>query len=148
MPLPLILILMGIGESTKIFVAAMGAFFPMVINTAAGVRQIHKIYFEVAQNYGASRSKVLLRVILPGSLPAIMTGLLLATNVTLLLTIAVEMVTARDGLGATIWLAWQTMRSENLWASLVLITLLGIGFNLLLRQLTRLFIPWQADVEN
>jgi ABC-type nitrate/sulfonate/bicarbonate transport system permease component len=40
------------------------------------------------------------------------------------------------------------MRSENLWASLVLITLLGIGFNLLLRQLTRLFIPWQADVEN
>jgi NitT/TauT family transport system permease protein len=146
--LPLILILMGIGESTKVFVAAMGAFFPLVINTAAGVRQIHKIYFEVAQNYGASRTKVLLRVILPGSLPAIMTGLLLATNITLLLTIAVEMVTARDGLGATIWLAWQTMRSENLWASLVLITLLGIGFNLLLRQLTRLFIPWQANTEN
>lgn len=146
--LPLILILMGIGESTKVFVAAMGAFFPLVINTAAGVRQIHKIYFEVAQNYGASRLKVLLRVILPGSLPAIMTGLLLATNITLLLTIAVEMVTARDGLGATIWLAWQTMRSENLWASLVLITLLGIGFNLLLRWLTRLFIPWQANTEN
>lgn len=145
--LPLILILMGIGESTKIFVAAMGAFFPMVINTAAGVRQIHKIYFEVAQNYGASRTKVLLRVILPGSLPAILTGLLLATNITLLLTIAVEMVTGRDGLGAAIWLAWQTMRSENLWASLVLITLLGIGFNLLLRQLTRLFIPWQAFSE-
>jgi NitT/TauT family transport system permease protein len=146
--LPLILILMGIGESTKIFVAAMGAFFPLVINTAAGVRQIHKIYFEVAQNYGASRTKVLLRVILPGSLPAIMTGLLLATNITLLLTIAVEMVTARDGLGASIWMAWQTMRSENLWASLLLIALLGVGFNLLVRQLAQLFIPWQDVAEN
>lgn len=146
--LPLILILMGIGESTKVFVAAMGAFFPLVINTAAGVRQIEKIYFEVARNYGASRWKVLLRVILPGSLPAIMTGLLLAINVTLLLTIAVEMVSAREGLGTAIWMAWQTMRSENLWASLVIITLLGIGFNLLLRLLTRLFIPWQTTVGN
>lgn len=146
--LPLILILMGIGESTKVFVAAMGAFFPLVINTAAGVRQINKIYFEVAQNYGASRWKVMLRVILPGSLPAIMTGLLLAINITLLLTIAVEMVSAREGLGSTIWMAWQTMRSENLWASLVVITLLGIGSNLLLRLLARLFIPWQVTADD
>jgi NitT/TauT family transport system permease protein len=143
--LPLIMIMFGIGEAPKIVVAAMGAFFPVVINTMVGVRQIHPIHFEVAKNYGASRRKVFTRVVLPGSLPMILTGLLLAANVTLLLTISVEMVSANTGLGAMIWAAWETMRVEELYVSLAIITLFGIGVHLVLERLTRALVPWRSE---
>ena len=143
--LPLIMVIFGVGEAPKVIVAAAGAFFPMVITTATGVRQINPIYFEVAQNYGAGPLKVFARVVVPGSLPFVLSGLRLALNVTLLLTIAVEMVSAYTGLGAMIWFAWETMRVETLYASLAVITLLGIGFNLVLQRLSKYLIPWWVE---
>lgn len=141
--LPLIMIVLGVGEEAKVFVAALGAFFPMLINTMAGVREIHPIHFEVAANCSASPWRVLRRVVLPGSLPMMMTGLLIALNTTLLLTIAVEMVAAREGLGATIWLAWQTMHTEDVYACLLVITGLGLAFNAAVLWLTRRIAPWR-----
>lgn len=145
--LPLIMVIFGVGETPKVIIAATGAFFPMVINTATGARQINRIYFEVARNYGAGPLKVLARVILPGSLPFMLSGLLLALNITLLLTIAVEMVSGYSGLGSMIWFAWETMRVEEIYASLAVITLLGIVFNLALRHLSRFLVPWQVERE-
>jgi ABC-type nitrate/sulfonate/bicarbonate transport system permease component len=144
---PLFLVMFGIGETSKIVVTSLAAFFPMLINTMIGVRQIHPIYFEVVENYGANKRKTFTRVVLPGSLPAILAALLLALNITLLLTIAVEMVSARDGLGGMIWLAWQTMRTEEMYASLVIIVLLGIAFNQLFHRLVLRLIPWQPERE-
>ena len=144
---PLILILLGIGEPSKVAVTSLAAFFPMLINTMNGVLQIHPIYFQVAENYGASRLKVFFRVVLPGSLPFILTALLLALNITLLITLAVEMISALDGLGGMIWLSWQTMRTEEMYASLLVIILLGIGFNSLFHRLVRHLIPWQPERE-
>ncbi len=140
---PLLLIIFGIGESATVAVAALGAFFPLLINAMAGVQEIHPLHFEVAENYGARPLQVFTRVVLPGSLPLVLTGLRLAINTTLLLVIAVEMVGARQGLGALIWFGWETMRTEELYSSLVVIVLLGLGFNLLLLALLRLLIPWQ-----
>lgn len=145
---PLILIMFGVGEASRVAVTALAAFFPMLINTMVGVSQIHPIYFEVAENYGAGRVRTFARVVLPGSLPSVLAGLLLALNITLLLTIAVEMVGARDGLGATIWFSWQTMRTEQLYASLLVIVLLGIGFNFLFRTLMRSLVRWQPERES
>jgi NitT/TauT family transport system permease protein len=143
--LPLIMIVLGIGEPSKIFVAALGAFFPMLINTMAGVREIHPIHFEVAANCNASPRLVLSRIVLPGSLPMMLAGLLIALNTTLLLTIAVEMVAAREGLGATIWLAWELMYTEDVYACLLVITALGIAFNAAIAWLTRRIAPWRAE---
>lgn len=143
--LPLIMVVFGVGETSLVVVAATGAFFPMLINTMVGVQQINPIHFEVARNYGAGPWKVFTRVILPGSLPFMLAGLLLALNVTLLLTIAVEMVSASTGLGAAIWLAWQTMHVDDIYANLVVITVFGVGFNLLIQHLRRRLIPWQVD---
>ena len=145
--LPLIMIVFGIGESSKVIVVAVAVFFPMLINTMAGVRHIHPIHFEVAQNYGAGLIKVFTRIVVPGSLPMVLTGARLALNIALLLTIAVELVAAQEGLGAMIWFAWQTMRTEELYASLIVIAALGIGFNLLLQSLTKHLIPWRVGLE-
>lgn len=143
--LPLIMILFGIGESSKVVVIAVTTFFPMLINTLAGVQQISPIHFEVAKNYGANLTKVFTRVILPGSLPMVLTGLRLALNMALLITTAVELVAAQEGLGALIWLSWQTLRTEELYVSLCVIAALGLMFNFLLHRLTRYCVPWQAE---
>lgn len=143
--LPLIMVVFGIGEPSRIIVAATGAFFPLLINTMTGVQQINPVFYQVAHNYGARRLQVLARVVLPGSLPSILAGLLLALNVTLLLTIAVEMVSGRTGLGAMIWIAWETMRVEEIWATLAVITLLGIVFSAGLHVLTTRLCPWQTE---
>ncbi len=145
--LPLIMIIFGIGESSKVVVVAVAVFFPMLINTMAGVRQISPIYFEVAQNYGAGLFKVFTRVIVPGSLPLVLTGARLALNTALLLTIAVELVAAQEGLGAMIWFAWETLRTEELYASLAVIAALGISFNLILQRLTARLVTWQVERE-
>ncbi|MCB0052726.1 MAG: ABC transporter permease subunit, partial [Caldilinea sp.] len=87
---------------------------------------------------------LLRRVVLPGSLPMTLTGLRLAVNGALVVTIAIEMLSARQGLGATIWLAWQTLRTEDLYATLVVIGGLGLASNQLLESATRLLLPWKG----
>lgn len=143
--LPLIMILFGIGESSKIVVIAVATFFPMLINTVAGVRQINPIHFEVAENYGASLNKIFTRVIMPGSLPLVLTGARLALNMALLVAIAVELVSAQEGLGAMIWLAWQTLRTEELYVSLFVTAALGMILNFLLQRMTLYLVPWQTE---
>jgi len=141
---PLILVVFGIGEASKIAIVAISTFFPMLINTMAGVRQISAIHFEVAENYGANRFHTFTHVVVPGSLPLILVGGRLALNTALVLTIAVELLTAREGLGAMIWLAWETFRTEELFASLIVIALLGFSFNRILSYMQKRFLPWHV----
>jgi NitT/TauT family transport system permease protein len=139
---PLIMFIFGIGELSKVVAIAITAFFPLLINTIAGVRQINPVYIEVARNYGASRLQTALNVILPGSLPMVLAGVRIALNTSLVVAIAVELLAARQGLGVMIWFAWQTLRVQELYAALLVIALIGIGFNLLLQAVSRRLAPW------
>ena len=103
----------------------------------SGVRQISPTYFQVAASYGAGTGQIVRRVIVPGSLPAVLAGVRLAFNLALLVTVSVELVASRTGLGAVIWLSWETFRTENLYASLVLISALGVGVNAVLQAVER-----------
>lgn len=143
--LPLAMILFGIGESSKIVLIAVSSFFPMLINTLAGIQQIDPIYWEVAANYGATGGKLWRRVLLPGSLPLLLTGVRIALNTALIVTLSVELLTTQTGLGSQIWLAWQTMRLHQLYATLAVIAGLGYGFNQLITQLAVYLAPWQRQ---
>lgn len=145
--LPLVLIIFGIGEGSKIVLVAIASFFPMLINTMTGVRQIPAIYFEVATNYQARPLTIMRRIILPGSLPMILAGARIALNTALVITIAVELLTAREGLGAAIWLAWETLRTEELFAVLVVIAMMGILCNWGLHAAAKRLTPWHI-IEN
>lgn len=143
--MPLILIVFGVGENAFVVVSVLGAFFPMLINTMSGARQIPPIHFDVARNYGASRARVFWRVLVPGSFPSIWTGIRLATVTTLLLTISAEMVMVRRGLGSVIWSSWQTFRIEELYVALVAIIIIGAGANSVLQRLSHRLAPWQHE---
>lgn len=142
--LPLILVIFGIGEASKVVSVALAAFFPMAINALAGVRLIDAAYFDVARNYGGSRWAVLTQVVVPGSLPAVLAGARLALNAGLVVGLAVEALAAPTGLGRRLWFAWQTLRTEELYAGLVAIAAIGIGLNAGLSWCAARLAPWHA----
>ncbi len=143
--LPLFMVLLGLGETPRIVVIALACFFPMLLSSMAGVRQISPVHFEIARNYGASRWQMFRRVVLPGSLPMVLTGLRLAANAALVLAIAVEIASATTGLGSLVWLSWQVFRVELLYATVVLTALLGISMNALLQWTARRLVPWLSE---
>ena len=142
---PIFLVILGIGESSKIALVALTAFFPILLNTLAGARQIDRLYWEVASSFGASSWIVVRRMIIPGSMPLALTGLRVALNSALMVTIAVEMLSAKVGLGAAVWLTWQTMRMHELYAILMVIASLGIAFTWCVKRLALALTPWQAE---
>jgi ABC-type nitrate/sulfonate/bicarbonate transport system permease component len=139
---PLIMVVFGIGEVSKIVVISLAAFFPIVINAMAGVQQIHPVYFKVAKNYGANSAQVFRKVVVPGSIPSVLAGTRIATNTALVLTITVELLASDRGLGAIIWMAWETLRVEELYVGILAAALLGIGFNVLFSVCMRRLAPW------
>jgi NitT/TauT family transport system permease protein len=142
---PLLMIIFGIGEGSKFVAVLLAAFFPMLINSLAGVRQISKVYFEVGKNYGVYGRNVFTHILLPGSLPSLMSGLLQSANMAFVIAISVEIVSARNGLGVLLWFGWQTFRVSELYAVLAVIALLGIGLNYAFNRLTHLLVPWMGE---
>jgi len=144
--LPMVLIMFGLGESSRIVMVSIGAFFPMLINTMAGVVQVNPTYYDVVENYGASRFDTFWKVALPGSLPLIITGARLSLRSALTLTIGVEMVFGNNGLGSDLWLAWETMRMTDMYSTLIIVSVIGLGSNILLERLKNKLIPWHQEI--
>ncbi|GLZ06594.1 nitrate ABC transporter permease [Actinomadura sp. NBRC 104412] len=143
--LPLILLIFGLGEMSKIVMVAIGVFYPVVLNTMAGVMQIQPIYYDVAKNFGARRWQVFRTVALPGAMPSIMTGIELGTGLGLILIAIAEMVGAKTGLGYMIWNAWELYSVETMYVGLLVIAVIGYLLSLLISGISRLVMPWRAD---
>ena len=142
--LPLILLIFGLGEPSKIVMVATGVFFPILINSMAGVLEINKIHFDVSRNFGAGGFQVFRTVALPGALPLIMTGVKLGVGLGLVLIAIAEMVGAKSGLGYMIWNAWEILSVETMYVGLITIAVLGLMFTLILNEIERLIVPWKT----
>ncbi|HVR62734.1 MAG TPA: ABC transporter permease [Polyangia bacterium] len=143
--LPLILLVFGLGEASKIVMVALGMFYPVLINSMAGVMQIDRIYLDVGRNFGASRWQVFRTIALPGALPSIMAGVKLGVGMGLILIAIAEMVGAQSGLGYMIWNAWQILIVETMYVGLCAIAVLGFAFNLILHEIERWILPWKVE---
>lgn len=141
--LPLALVVFGLGDAPRQFIIALAAFFPMVFNTATGVRTINANYFAIGTVYGAPLTTVFRRILIPGSLPLAITGMRIAFNSAFVVTVAIELNTATNGLGHVVWLAWQTLRTEYLFAGIFVIALIGMLSAATLNFLHRRLIRWQ-----
>jgi ABC-type nitrate/sulfonate/bicarbonate transport system permease component len=125
--LPLALLVLGLGEASKIFMVAIGVFYPIAMNAMAGVREINKVYLDVGHNFKASRWDVFRTIALPGAMPMIMTGVKLGVGMGLVLIAIAEMVGAKSGLGYLIWNAWETFAVDQMYVGLFVIALIGKG---------------------
>lgn len=143
---PLLMVIFGIGELSKIMAIAIGCFFLTLINAMAGVRNINKVYFEVAKNYGASKRQLFTRVMLPASMPMIFTGIRIALGMSLIVVVGVEFISANYGIGAMIWNAWQTFEIEKLYVGIALCAILGLLLTFSLKKLEEYLIPWVGQL--
>lgn len=146
--LPILMLLLGIGEAPKILLVSLGSFIILALQVLDALRNLKPGYVEMARNYGADRLEIFRTVYLPASLPHIFTGLRLALGWTLMVMIAVEMVSSGDGLGGMIWLGWQTFTTEKIYIGVLAASLLGLSFHGGLRLCETKLIPWSPDVKN
>lgn len=142
--LPLILLIFGLGESSKIVMVAIGVFYPVALNTAAGVANVAPIYYDVAKNFGASRWNTFRKVAIPGAMPNIFTGIELGIGLGLILIAIAEMVGAKDGLGYMIWNAWQVYSVETMYVGLLVIALIGYVLAVVVGAIGNRLTPWRS----
>lgn len=125
--IPLLIIWLGTGETYKIVISAVTAFFPVVMSTYAGVRQVDRGLIKAARDLGASRRQIQLKVVIPAAIPSIFAGLHLGMGVTIILVVAAEMIggSSRSGMGYLLINAGQIMQTEQVFASLVVLAVMG-----------------------
>lgn len=143
--LPLILILFGLGEESKIAIVAVGAFFPAIINAIAGVRGVDPVLLDAGRNFGANAWQMFWHVQLPGALPIVFAGLRLSLGTALVVIIAAEFVAAKAGLGYLIWTSWSTLVTEPMFVGLAAIAMLGVIFTWALNGVEWLVAPWRRE---
>jgi NitT/TauT family transport system permease protein len=143
--LPLASFLMPSGEAAMILTTSVTSFFLVVYTTMTGVQQIDRLVLEAAAHYGAAGRRLLLTVLIPGALPSIMTGFRLGLGYAVIVGIAVEIVTAKEGLGAFLWLSWQILRVEDMYAGLIAVALLGAVVTYGMEAIRVRLLPWVQD---
>lgn len=141
--LPLVMLIFGIGEASKIVLVAISVFFVLLINAMAGVIQIDPIYLDVGRNLKITRLQFFRTIALPGSLPVILAGIKLGLGISLIVIVSAEMLAANAGIGFMIWQSWQLLEVERMYAGLLVISALGLIFSWTLDEIERFVIPWK-----
>lgn len=143
--LPLIMLIFGIGELSKIVVVMIGSFFLVLMNTLHGVDSLEQIYKDVAKVYRISRWHFVMRIVLPRALPSMFTGLRLAIGYSLVIVVAAEFSGADKGIGYLIWQSWETFSIRSMYAGIFVIGALGFMFSYTLDLLERKLVPWHQS---
>ncbi|MFB9963662.1 ABC transporter permease [Sinosporangium siamense] len=142
--LPVFVLLLGLGETSKIAIILYAAAWPILLNTIAGVRGVDPLLIKSARSLGLPAHRLFQKVILPASVPTIFTGIRLAGAYSMLVLVAAEMVGAKAGLGYLINYAQFNFRVHDMYAGIITISVLGLLFNVLLASLERRFSTWRA----
>lgn len=142
---PVFILLLGLGEASKVFVIFWATLFPILLATIGGVKEVDRKLIEMAATFGASRATIFRRVVLPASVPSIFVGLRLSATTALLLLIAAEMIGANKGLGFQVMNAQYNFQIPQMFAAILLLAALGLTANALLVTLQRRLCRW-ADL--
>lgn len=124
--IPLLIIWLGTGGPFMLAISFLGAIFPIVINTVLGVSQCDPGLVLAARDLGATPQQIMRRVLLPSAIPSIFAGVRLGLGVSIILVVAAEMVVGKVGLGARLYLAGQILETEQVFAVLIVLAILGI----------------------
>ncbi|MBI4775998.1 MAG: ABC transporter permease [Deltaproteobacteria bacterium] len=143
--IPIAILWFGIGTPSAAFIIFLGAFFPILLNTVSGVLSIDKLLVEAARTLNATNRDVFLKVLVPGSVPAIMTGLRIGMGIGWMTLVAAEFTGVRQGygLGYMIMTARDIQRPDEIIAGMLIIGIIGLGIDWGLRFWERRLIRWR-----
>ena len=145
--IPLAILWLGLGNPPAFFLIALGAFFPVLMNTIAGVRGVDAIYVRAAQNLGAGSSILFRRVLLPAAMPAILSGLRIGVGVAFIVVIVAEMIAVNSGLGYRILEAREYFWSDKIIAGMISIGVLGLCIDAGMARMNARLLRWHRGIE-
>ena len=144
--IPLVIVYFGIGELAKVVILFYAAFFAGVIVMYEGIAQISPIYLRVARTLGATDLEIFRRVVVPLTVPHILTALRVALGVAWATLVASELIAAQQGLGAVIQNASSFFRLDTIYVGIIAIGVIALVMDLALRGLTRRLVAWQERI--
>jgi sulfonate transport system permease protein len=146
--IPLVILWFGIDEQAKLFLIALGVFFPLYLNTYHGIRSIDPGLVEMARMYDVGYRAFLRKVAIPGALPSILVGLRLGLGTMWLTLIVAETISSQAGLGYMAMNAREFMQTDIVLLSIVIYALLGKLSDSFVRWLDQTIVPWRPTNEN
>ncbi len=146
--IPLAILWFGLGNPPALFLISLGAFFPVLMNTIAGVRQVDSIYLRAARNLGANQRTMFVRVMLPAAIPYILSGVRIGIGTAFIVVIVAEMIAVSNGLGFRIMEAREYFWSDKIIAGMMTIGLLGLAIDVGMNRLNNYMLRWHRGLEN
>ncbi|MEU8827562.1 ABC transporter permease [Streptomyces sp. NPDC048636] len=145
--LPVFVLLLGIGETSKISIVLYACTWPILLNTISAVRQVDPTLLKLAKSMDLSAPRLFQKVILPASVPTIFTGIRLAGASSILVLVAAEMVGAKEGLGYLINASQYNFAIPQMYAGILTISIIGVAFNQLLVTVERRLSSWRVPAQ-
>ncbi|WP_121062527.1 ABC transporter permease [Chachezhania antarctica] len=142
--LPLFIIWFGIGEGSKVATILFGSFFPTVIATYSGIDGVDRTLIRMGQSFGLSRWHIIRKIVLPATLPSILSGMRISASISIILLVAAEMIGAEYGIGAYVLLAGNLMATDQLIAGVVMLSILGLIVNFLISRAEKYLLSWRS----
>ncbi|MGY1805828.1 ABC transporter permease [Blastococcus sp. SYSU D00669] len=146
--IPFAILILGVGDGTAITVTAYAAFWPILFNTYYGVRDADPVAVDTARNFGLSRPAILRRVLLPSAATNIAAGIRISAAIALILAITVEIITSSGGLGYYIVRMQTAIRTEDMYAGVFTVGVIGYVINLVVAALERRLVFWKTDARD
>lgn len=142
--LPLFVIWFGIDETSKYALIAFGTFTPTVVATYGAVDNVDRSLIRMGQSFGLSWMSIVRKIVLPGAMPGILSGLRISLAIAIILLVAAEMLGAEYGIGAYILEAGSLYDLERLFAGVVILSLLGVTLSAVIGRIERKFLGWRS----
>jgi sulfonate transport system permease protein len=142
---PLVIVWFGVGEAEKIFLVSLGVVFPIYINTTLGIRQVDPKLLELGRVQGLGTWQLIRRIILPGALPSILTGVRYSLATAWLALVVAETIGAQSGLGFLAMDAREFLRTDVIVLTIVIYALIGVAADFIARLLERRLLAWHPN---
>jgi ABC-type nitrate/sulfonate/bicarbonate transport system permease component len=143
--IPLTILWFGIGELSKALLIAYGAFFPILVNTMAGFREVERVHIHAAQALGATRYHIFRDVVLRSALPFVIVGARLGMGMAFIVLVAAELIASNAGLGFMINDARYNFRTDQMFVGMACIGMLGFALNMLLLKIEGRLLKWKTS---
>ena len=143
--LPLVIVWFGVGEAEKIFLVSLGVAFPIYINTTLGIRQVDPKLLELGRVQGLRTGQLIRRIVLPGALPSILTGVRYSLATAWLALVVAETIGAQSGIGFLAMDAREFLRTDVIVLTIVIYALIGVAADSIARLLERRLLAWHPN---
>ncbi len=143
--IPIFFLWFGIGDTSKIMIIFKSCFFPIIINTIAGIKGVDQKLIMAARSLGASGLQLWIKVLLPSALPMIITGMRISTAIAMMSLVGVEMLSSDSGLGFLVIDSQRTFDTERVFAGIIVLSLLGFSLDRLARKVQQRVLSWHVE---